>query len=255
MEIQKNNGITLIALIVTIIVLIILTGVSTNLLFDSSGIITSAEEGVTKYKNAEQAEIEQLVELENEINELTGIGLIADESGNGTVNTPKLTGDMKAVYWDDGGNEIDQDNPSFDVSKWYDYGTNTGTFGVNDESNRKAKWANAKTGDGSYWVWIPRYEYKIDSTGVGTDCTKAGIIDIRFIGTSKTTPTVGYTIHPAFTNNVNLGGWDSELTGFWVAKFEMSMETNGIATNPTDATMGNIAISSNVKTVSKPRSK
>ena len=25
------------------------------------------------------------------------------------------------------------------------------------------KWANAKTADGSFWVWIPRYAYKIES--------------------------------------------------------------------------------------------
>ena len=35
------------------------------------------------------------------------------------------------------------------IQNWYDYD--------------KKQWANAKTLDGSYWVWIPRYAYKITS--------------------------------------------------------------------------------------------
>src|SRR5699024_7879658 len=36
--------------------------------------------------------------------------------------------------------------------------------------------------------------------------------------------TTGFTVHPAFTNESSInyanGGWDKELTGIWVAKFE-----------------------------------
>ena len=34
------------------------------------------------------------------------------------------------------------------------------------------RWANAKSADGSYWVWIPRYAYKIESCYhmSGEDC-------------------------------------------------------------------------------------
>ena len=55
---QKNNkaGITLIALIVTIIVLLILAGVSINLLLGDNGIITKAKEA--KY-DAEAKELFQ----------------------------------------------------------------------------------------------------------------------------------------------------------------------------------------------------
>ena len=113
---------------------------------------------------------------------------------------------------------------------------------------------------GSYWVWIPRYEYQIDyvtngvEQGINTDETKAGTIDVNFISTSTTTATAGYTIHPAFASDVNTGGWGSEIPGIWVAKFEMSMETSGVATNPTNSTAGNIATNATVKVVSKPRS-
>ena len=91
----------------------------------------------------------------------------------------------------------------------------------------------------SYFVWIPRYAYKItynaDKTG--------GTIDVKFlVGTSdnyydengvlqkaerivtgQEDTTNNYYVHPAFTNNVDLGGWDTELTGIWVGKYETSL--------------------------------
>ena len=36
-------------------------------------------------------------------------------------------------------------------TNWYEYGTTYET----------KKWANAQTKDGSMWVWIPRFAYKI----------------------------------------------------------------------------------------------
>jgi len=153
-------------------------------------------------------------------------------------NEPDLASDMTPVYWDTSGNEITTTSSD---TNWYNYANN--------------QWANAKTSDGSYWVWIPRYEYKIDSSNVGTDYTKAGTIDVNFISTLTTTASTGYTIHPAFTTDIANGGWSSQLSGIWVAKYEMSMETNGTATTTSSATIGKVATSSTVKMVSKPRSK
>lgn len=84
---------------------------------------------------------------------------------------------------------------------WYNYDTKN--------------WANAitKDSDGNitgYFVWIPRYEYKID------DENKT--IDVKFINVGAT-PDDGYIIHPAFTTDIENGGWDKELQGFWVAKY------------------------------------
>ena len=55
-EIYGNKGITLVALVVTIIVLLILAGVSLNLVLGDNGIITRAQDAVTKYKEAEAEE-------------------------------------------------------------------------------------------------------------------------------------------------------------------------------------------------------
>ena len=60
---KKENGITLVALVVTIIVLIILAGISINLLLGDNGIITIAKRAK---ENTELAKIEE----ETELNEL-----------------------------------------------------------------------------------------------------------------------------------------------------------------------------------------
>ena len=107
-------------------------------------------------------------------------------------------------------------------AEWYQYGI----------TSQSRKWANAETEDGSMWVWIPRYAYKIDDTNKK--------IDVKFlIGTTdyyidndgevKEAKRQGitasdYIVHPAFRNGSGTGfvngEWRKELTGIWVAKFE-----------------------------------
>ena len=59
---KQENGITLIALVITIIVMLILTGVTISLLLDDDGIINKAKQAVAKQ---EQAKIEEKLELLN----------------------------------------------------------------------------------------------------------------------------------------------------------------------------------------------
>ena len=53
MSFNKNNGITLIALVITIIVLLILAGVTFNSILGPGSILDKAAEARDKYKNAE----------------------------------------------------------------------------------------------------------------------------------------------------------------------------------------------------------
>ena len=297
---RKTNmkGITLIALVITIIVLLILAGVSIAMLTGNSGILTQANEGKEKSEIAEvkervqtdiaakQAENKNPILTERELNEiLSKYGIVEDRNGkkvlvtkdgkyeilvediwagilskdyivadgswDGQVNTPKLTSDMSPVAWDDSNNEyIPKTN-----DEWFNY--------------EEQRWANAKTKDGSYWVWIPRFEYKIIDT-TGGDYTKAGEIKIRFISADTKKGTSGYTtidgitksddeyiIHPVFTDGrdegLSNGEWDSELSGFWISKYKMSQVDgtgNNIATVSSEK--GNVGLSDNVKMVSKP---
>ena len=129
------------------------------------------------------------------------------------------------------GETIKLGDTAFNSNIWYDYGNK--------------KWANSTTEDGSMWVWIPRYAYKITYEDP-SDKSKGGTIDVKFLigdtdqyydnggniqtakrATSKdeiVDTTTDYYVHPAFTDESSIdyanGGWDKELTGIWVAKFE-----------------------------------
>ena len=62
---KKNNGITLVALVITIIVLIILAGVSINVIFGEDGILNKSKTAVEKYENSSKEEAKKLEEISN----------------------------------------------------------------------------------------------------------------------------------------------------------------------------------------------
>jgi len=67
---KGQKGITLVALVVTIIVLIILAGVSIALILDDNGIVTKAKEGAQNYQTAADEDDKQLTNAEHWLNEL-----------------------------------------------------------------------------------------------------------------------------------------------------------------------------------------
>ena len=109
---QKTSGITLIALVVTIVVLLILAGITISLVFSENGIIAKAREAAERTNQAvinEQAQMNELAEYMG--NMLNGIGggstpeeptLPSDGTYSETkgVNTPKLTSEMTPIKWD-----------------------------------------------------------------------------------------------------------------------------------------------------------
>lgn len=66
---KGQKGITLVALVVTIIVLIILAGVSISLLFGQYGIVTRAQDASKQQTNATAYEEQSLINAEHYINE------------------------------------------------------------------------------------------------------------------------------------------------------------------------------------------
>ena len=210
------------ALVVTIIALIILAGVSINMLVGDNGIITQAQRAK---ENTELAQAEE----EKQISEL--VGILEQETGGGyntekKVNAPRLTAGMTPIKFTEPsstekGTVVETTSEDAD---WYSY----------DEK----KWANAQTEDGSMWVWIPRFAYRVNSMNntfdivflVGTTdqyYDENGVLQTAKRCTSEdeiVDTTTGYTVHPAFTDETSInyrnGGWDKEITGIWVAKFE-----------------------------------
>ena len=70
----KQNGITLIALIVTIVILLILAGVTLNAVFSDNGIIKKAQDAQTKTDQGMQKDLEPMGALEDLINKNAGEG-------------------------------------------------------------------------------------------------------------------------------------------------------------------------------------
>ena len=64
---KKEKGITLVALVVTIVVLLILAGVSISLILDNQGVINQAKNAKTEYQNAANYERQVLDTDTNEI--------------------------------------------------------------------------------------------------------------------------------------------------------------------------------------------
>ena len=234
---KRERGITLIALVITIIVLLILAGVSIAMLTGQNGILTQAQKAKNETEKAAENEAAILNEYNQYLNNLTGGGTSSGGSIGSTdgswsdekgVNTPVIKDNMELVTWDDNTNTFITDT----TNSSYNY------------SNQE--WANAKVtieGVESYFVWIPRYEYKITYYTDGNKATTSetpteyGTIDIKFIPTSKTTADEGYIIHPAFTSDINNGGWKEEIPGIWVGKYESARSDSEGATQGTSTTI------------------
>ena len=243
---KKNGGITLIALVVTIIVLIILAGVSISMLTGQNGILTRAAEAKEKTEKAQRDEQAQLADLESLI-ENGGESVYDTTSG---ANKPALTKGMIPVKWDTSKAKwviCTKNDP-----EWYNY------------NESKNQWANVMLCDGTYnestaigtpvaeedlgsmFVWIPRFAYKItkgyhDNTEGGmdvkfligrTDKTEDGakIVDYNATTTNNYSKFPdGYVVHPAFkdgsSTGYSSGEWKSEVLGIWVAKFQAGIKT------------------------------
>ena len=225
---KKNNGITLVALVITIVILLILAGISISTL-TNTGIFQKAKDAKSASENAQKEEDKLISEYEKEIVKQDAEGI-----WDGNVNKPDLMSGMMAIKFTEPTDITEgKDEKVSDSSKndWYNYS--------------EKKWANAKTNDESMWVWIPRYAYKINKSNqtfdvaflVGTTDNyydKDGKLQTAKRQISETDipdATKDYVVHPAFTNESSIGyingGWDKELTGIWVAKFEAGYAGGG----------------------------
>ena len=82
MKTKEMKGITLVALVVTIVVLLILAGVSINLVLGNNGIIAKAKEAETKSAEASQNDLIGMNELAQQLGEKIN-GSTGSGSGNG----------------------------------------------------------------------------------------------------------------------------------------------------------------------------
>ena len=85
---KNKKGITLVALVVTIVVLLILAGVSINLVLGNNGIIAKAKDAETKSAEASQNDLKGMNGLVSEMEgALAGNGSTGSGSGNGNTGS------------------------------------------------------------------------------------------------------------------------------------------------------------------------
>ena len=167
-----------------------------------------------------------------------------DEDPTG-ANRPVLAEGMIPITYD-GSNWVKADQYGA-YNDWYDYGNQKWANAVMVTSTKRETYMNADVGTTipendilAYFVWIPRYKYKLFNATYKSGTTEQ-LIEVTFENGTSTTGTVTCTYasngaetcqnkangnwytHPAFT----LG--DTELKGIWVGKFE----TTGSTTTPT----------------------
>ena len=238
---KKNKGITLVALVVTIVVLLILAGVSINLVLGDNGIIAKAKEAQRKSAEASQNDLIGMNELAQQ---LEGV-LNENGGGSGTdIKVPAEATAETAPYFPD--NTFTKKEGTID----------TGLV-IQDAS-----------GNEYVWVVVPRTTAVYKTTGLGkTTFTDA---DYRSIETDLKNYTSTYGTTDDFSDtwyaDTNNEGWLTEAEyktlkndmlksvyengGFYVGRYEA-----GIAENRTGYPVANSDGKYTIEGLSTPLSK
>ena len=224
MKTKEMKGITLVALVVTIVVLLILAGVSINLVLGDNGIITKAKEAQRKSAEASQNDLigmnELAQQLEEQINGSTG-------SGNGGKTEPETVPYL----------------PSDDFH--YDTSTSVDTGLVIQDAN----------GNEYVWVVVPKSLYSnknYNSNNAKKPSSSTDYANIEYCLQQYTATYRGNTDFSDvyYTDDKNVG-WFADATaynnlknsmlksvyengGFYVGRYEAGIETTG--TNRTSNT-------------------
>lgn len=136
--------------------------------------------------------------------------------GENTPNVPVLVSGLTPIKYKNGG-WVNVSEPWYNDSEWYDY--------------ESGIWANAQLSDGTKYVWIPRFTYKIEN----------GEVSIKWSDNKEDDISNGYLRHPAFyfgeylggdtsenSNFVERNGTRNEITGFWLQKEAIENNTDAL---------------------------
>lgn len=135
------------------------------------------------------------------------------------VNRPLITEDMMPVRMYFNEDSTVSSNPVNNIydENWYDY------------SSTSPNWANVKMNNGTYYVWIPRFAYKVEEFYRGTSLANVPSSAIKVVFLKGTTDYMsndevlpeGYQVHPAF-KYYDKSGVKTDLPGFWIAKYNVN---------------------------------
>ena len=141
LKIKQEKGITLIALVVTIVVLLILAGVSISLVLNNNGVISKAKDAKNQYAEAQTNDEKQL----NEVSDWIDTKVEDTTTGGGSA----------------GGSDYDPASDGVPIPEGYYYVGGTKAKGlvisdnVADKELDKGKENVRRDLAGNQWVWVP----------------------------------------------------------------------------------------------------
>ena len=151
MKTKEMKGITLVALVITIVVLLILAGVSINLVLGNNGIIAKAKEAETKSAEASENDLKGMNGLVSEMEgALAGNGSAGSGSGNGGA----------------GGSETGTKVPAEATAETAPYFPDN-TFTKKEGTIDKGLVIKDANGNEYVWVVVPRTTAVYKTTGLG----------------------------------------------------------------------------------------
>ena len=231
---KKNKGITLVALVVTIVVLLILAGVSINLVLGDNGIIAKAQEAKTKQAEASENDLKGMngliEQMESTLNGGSSDNKEDDGLGKLVNNMGTLPEDTTPYF------------PSSDFKRREKTNTENGLVIEDTEGNEYV------------WVVVPRTKAVYATTGLGkTTFTDA---DYRSIETDLKNYTSTYVTEEDYSDTYaaddNNVGWFADATaynnlknsmlksvyengGFYVGRYEAGIAENRTSKSATNS--------------------
>lgn len=139
---KRVQGITLIALVVTVIVLIILAGVTLNIVLDNDGIINKTQEATEEYKNAQRGEQELLETIEDYITYAGKTAPIPEGYAKSQITTEDDVAEGLVIY------EIPEGATVNWTDKEDENGNNQSTITMGENTTNLQETVNQ-------YVWIP----------------------------------------------------------------------------------------------------
>ncbi len=206
---RNEKGITLVALVITVVVMLILAGVAIAAVIDGDGLFSRARESAQTYENAAREEGDTIQSMINQIDgyidEINNPNnpVVKDIATIGTIVTENQTydGRLKGTYSNPiipkGFAPINENGAIWGTTEGYKSG-----LVITDEVDESGN------SIGNEFVWVP-----VDGIAVKFERIEWGTESLELTECSETVP-------QAITTSVNNNG------GFYIARYEAGIATN-----------------------------
>ena len=226
---EKEKGITLVALVITVVVMLILAGVAIAAVVDGDGLFSKTRQAAETYENAARNEGDTIQSMINQIDEYLGNKNTGTGDGDGDDDNPPAGGATIG--------EIVDENKTFSGGTTGSYNDPIIPKGFAPVNEGNATWGSAdgyqkglviQDESGNQFVWVP-----VDGTTVKFERYDFGKMSSSIASFDDLTETVPEAITTSVTTN----------GGFYIARYEAGL--------PEGTSSASAAIDGSVRPVSK----